>query len=265
MTIDSHQHFWVVGKFDYPWLTPKLGVLYRDYLPADLAPLLKRAGFDRTILVQASPSVAETNWLLDLAAQHEFIAGVVGWLDFEAPDFERQLERYRQKPKFVGIRPAIEFLGDDNWLTRPGVIESFRVLEAADFPFDFIIWPRHLPVVLKALAQVPRLRCVVDHLAKSDGSPAWRDGMREIAHFANAHCKLSGLPTTDRATAQPWVDHVLECFGPDRVMFGSDWPVSLQVGNYEQSITQIRDLAATVPEAKLFGDNAAKFYKLPSP
>ena len=130
VTIDSHQHFWIVGRFEYPWLSPKLGVLYRDYLPKDLEPVLRETGIEKTILVQASPSVAETDWLLELAAQHDFIAGVVGWLDLEAADFERQLRQYQSNPKFVGLRPAVEFIPDDNWLAKPRVIESLAVVSA---------------------------------------------------------------------------------------------------------------------------------------
>lgn len=156
MNIDSHQHFWIVGKFDYPWMSPKTGVLYRDYLPSDIEPLLRKACIERTIVVQASPSVAETDWLLQLAKENDFIAGVVGWLDLEAADFAKQFELYRKKPKFVGIRPAVEFLPDASWLATPHVIESLKLIEAADFPFDLIIWPRHLPTVLKMLERVPK-------------------------------------------------------------------------------------------------------------
>jgi len=267
MNIDSHQHFWIVGKFDYPWMSPKLGPLYRDFLPSDLEPLLPKAGIQQTILVQASPSVAETDWFLELAAHNEFIAGVVGWLDLEAVDFAKQFEQYRKKSKFVGIRPAVEFISDDNWLATPRVIESLKIVEAADFPFDLIIWPRHLPTVLRMLTHVPDLRCVVDHLAKPDVKnkqlEPWRTHMAELARHPNVLCKLSGLDSADRSVVRPFVDQVVASFGPRRVMYGSDWPVSLRVCSYEESVGLIRETAASVPEKDLLGGTAARFYKLP--
>jgi L-fuconolactonase len=266
MKIDSHQHFWIVGKFDYPWMSPKLGVLYRDYLPRDLAPLLHENGIDKSIVVQASPTVAETDWLLELAAEHDFIAGVVGWLDVEAKDFPKQFERYRRNPRFIGIRPAVEFIPDDAWLATPRVIESLKVVEAADFPFDLIVWPRHLTTVLRMLEEVPRLRCVVDHLAKpgveTKQFESWRKQIARVALHPNVHCKLSGLPSARPSDAQPLIDHVIGCFGPERVMFGSDWPISLRVGDYAQSVQLIRQTAMRVPEHDLFGKTAARFYKL---
>lgn len=262
MQIDSHQHFWIVGKFLYPWLRSDNALLYRNFIPDDLLPLLQQTGMERTILVQASPSIEETNWMLELAAHHQFIAGVVGWLDFEADDFGAQFEHYRQFAKFVGVRPSLEFIPDDNWLLRPKVIANLKMIEAADFQFDFILWPRHLPAVVQTLAQVPRLRCVIDHIGNADGSECWYDGMREVAKYPNAHCKLSGLPTMDQEKLQPWIDRVLDCFGSHRVMFGSDWPVSLRIGSYEENVALIRKLAHGVPAPALFGDTAARFYQL---
>src|ERR1041384_3171425 len=199
MKIDSHQHFWIVGKFDYPWMSPKLGVLYRDYLPGDLEPILKSAGIDKTIVVQASPSVAETDWLLELAGQHDFMVGVVGWLDLEDGNFPKQLERYRRNPKLIGIRPAVEFITDDTWLAAPRVLKSVSAIADANCPMDLIVWPRHLAAVLKMLSSVPNLRCVVDHLAKPDVKAGkldpWRAQIAEIAQNQNAFCKLSGILT----------------------------------------------------------------------
>ena len=219
MKIDSHQHFWIVGKFDYPWMSPSLGVLYRDYLPSDLKPILKSAGIDKTIVVQASPSVVETDWLLELAGQHDFIAGVVGWLDLEDEHFPKQLERYRCNRKFIGIRPAVEFIPDDTWLIKPRVLKSLSLIAETGFPMDLIVWPRHLSSVVEMLRKLPNLRCVVDHLAKPDVKEhklePWRQQIAEIAQNKNAFCKLSGILTmADHKNwmvedIQPYVDHVL--------------------------------------------------------
>lgn len=278
MRIDGHQHFWKLERGDYGWMTPALGPLYRDYLPADLVPHLTRHKFDRTILVQAAPTVAETDFLLELAAENNFIAGVVGWLDLESPDFARQFDEYRRRPKFIGLRPMLQDLPDDAWITRPNVLRSLRIIAAADFPFDFLVHPRHLPYVAKALDEIGPMRAVIDHISKPNikqhNMDPWGDLLRQVAQHKGVYCKLSGLITeADHAhwtpdDLRPYVDHALECFGWNRVIFGSDWPVCLLAGSYDQVVEAIREVLRgrmdAAAERNLFGLNANRFYNLPS-
>jgi L-fuconolactonase len=276
MRIDSHQHYWTVERHDYHWMTPSVPVLFCDYLPADLRPLLDQHDIDKTILVQAAQTVAETDFLLELAAGDDSIAGVVGWLDMEDPGFAAQLERYRNKPKFVGLRPMLQDLEDDRWILRPSVLAALRVVANADFPFEFLTFPRHLPFVLEAVQAVPGLRAVIDHISKPEirarKLEPWKSGIAELARHPNLYCKLSGMVTEadhERWTAddlRPYVEHVVECFGFDHLMFGSDWPVCLLAGSFDQVIEALRQILSPSmneqDERKLFGENAAHFYKL---
>jgi L-fuconolactonase len=275
MIIDSHHHFWRVERGDYHWM-PYGGVLRRDYLPEDLRPLLRRAGVDRTVLVQAAQTEAETHFLLDLAAETDFVAGVVGWLDFEDERFGDKLEQLRDHPKFVGLRPMLQDVADDEYILRPRVMDNLRRVEALDLPFDILTYPRHLPHVLAALDQLPRLRAVVDHISKppiaAGRLAGWADDMAAVAAHRNVSCKLSGIVTeADQANWKPsdlapFVRHVFAAFGEDRVMFGSDWPVCLLAASYAEALNALRtildpDLSADGMN-KLFGHNAAAFYKL---
>lgn len=276
MRIDSHQHYWKVERGDYHWMTPSVPVLYRDYLPSDLRPCLQRHNIQKTVLVQAAQTVAETDFLLDLAGHDDSVAGVVGWLDMEDPEFPAQLERYRKNPKFIGLRPMLQDLPDDQWILRPQVLSALTVVAETDFPFDFVTYPRHLPFVLQALEAVPGLRAVIDHISKpeirSGKLEPWRSLIAELARRPNLYCKLSGLITEadhrlwSSDDLRPYVEHVIECFGFDRVLFGSDWPVCLCAGSYDQVIGALQEiLSSKLDEAtdrKLFGENSMRFYKL---
>lgn len=276
MRIDSHQHFWKAARGDYHWMTEKVPVLCRDYLPEDLRAQLRNHGIDKTIVVQAAQTRAETDFLLDLAAKHDFIAGVIGWLDMESPNFPKELELYSKKEKFLGIRPMLQDLPDDDWILRPRVIESLRLISERDIPFEFLTYTRHLPHVLKALDAVPNLRAVVDHVSKPEMKnrklDPWRSFMSQVATHSNVYCKLSGMITeADHQSwtpedLRPYVEHVVECFGLDRVMFGSDWPVCLLAGSYDQVVAALRTILKsrldTRREADVFGGNAARFFKL---
>ncbi len=274
MRIDAHQHYWKLSRGDYGWLTPDMGVLYRDYLPAHLKPTLAQHRIDKTILVQAAPTVAETDFMLSLAAEDDSIGGVVGWLDMADSSFPRLFEKYRQAPALVGIRPMLHDLSDDAWVTQPRVIEHLRLLAAHDFPFDFLVRPQHLPYVLQVLAQAPNLRAVVDHIAKplikDRQFEPWASQLAAIAQHEQVYCKLSGMVTeADNANwtpadLKPYVEHTVACFGPERVMFGSDWPVSLLAASYPDVIGALEQvLAPQLDEsgkARVFGGNAARFY-----
>jgi L-fuconolactonase len=276
MRIDCHQHFWKASRGDYHWMSPAVPALCRDYLPADLQPLLKKNKIDKTIVVQAAQTKAETDFLLDLAAQHDFIAGVIGWLDMDSPDFPRELDLYSKKPKFLGIRPMLQDLPDDDWILRPRVIEALKWVADRDMPFEFLTYTRHLPHVLTVLETVPGLRAVVDHVSKPEIKnrklDPWRSLMARVAEHPNIHCKLSGMITeADHKTwtpddLRPYVEHVLGCFGVERVMFGSDWPVCLLAGSYDQVAAALQAIVKPrldkQDEIAVFGGNAARFYKL---
>lgn len=276
MRIDSHQHFWKASRGDYHWMCPAVSLLCRDYLPEDLQPLLAKNKIDKTILVQAAQTKAETDFLLDLAARYEFIAGVIGWLDMDSPNFPAELELYSKKPKFLGVRPMLQDLADDDWILRPQVVNSLKLIAERDIPFEFLTFTRHLPHVLKALEMVPHLRAVVDHVSKPEIKnrklDPWRSLMADVATHKNVYCKLSGMITEADLKnwapddLRPYVEHALECFGTDRVMYGSDWPVCLLAGTYDKMINALQTILKprlnAQQEAAVFGGNAVRFYKL---
>jgi len=240
--IDSHQHFWRLDRGDYGWLTPSLEPIYRDYLPADLEPQLARAGIDSTVLVQAAPSVAETLYMLELANEHGFIAGVVGWVDFESPMAPESIATLAADSHLVGLRPMIQDIPDIAWMLKPELAPAIEAMIDHDLVFDALVLPKHLPVLLDFAELYPELRLVLDHGAKPQiraGDIAeWRHDIGNVATGTNAVCKLSGLVTeagsANPAQLAPVVDHLLEVFGPRRLMWGSDWPVCELVCSYEE-------------------------------
>ena len=254
--VDSHQHFWTVGLFEYPWMSPDLGVLYRDYGPSDLEPLAAECDVTATVLVQASNSIAESRWMLGIAEAHPLVAGVVGWVDLASPDVDSQLDELSAHGKFKGVRHLVESEPDDGWLVRSSVVEGLRALAARDLTFDLLVHTRHLDHVPMLADACPTLRMVVDHAAKppiaSRAFDDWAAKLERIATIDTVHCKLSGLATeADHATwtdddLRPYADHVFSCFGPDRVLFGSDYPVSLLAGSYERIVGS---LVSLVPES----------------
>jgi len=275
MIIDSHQHFWQVGRFEYPWLTRELGILYRDYLPQNLEPILKQNKVARTVLVQASNSLEETKWLLRLADENEFIAGVVGWVDLKGSVINDQLDEFLQHKKFKGVRHLVESEPMDDWLVRPEVLAGLAVLEARDVPYDLLVHPRHLKFVPQIVESCPKLRMVIDHLAKppiaSGAIDDWRKGFASLAKVPTLSCKLSGLVTEANHETwtiddlRPFVSVALETFGPDRLIFGSDHPVCLLAGSYERVLQSFETLLAELsPEMRerVFSSNAREFYRL---
>ncbi len=275
MRIDSHQHFWKVARGDYGWLTREaLPRLYRDFLPADLKPLIKDARIERTVLVQAAQTVAETEFLLSLARDNSFIAGVVGWADFEAPDAPQTIARLAGDPKFAGLRPMMQDLPDDRWMLSPKIAAALTALRENGLAFDALVKPRHLTVLEEFLARHADLRVVIDHGAKPDiGSgdiASWSASMRRIASSTKAFCKFSGLVTEAGGAwsvekLKPFVDVLFEAFGPKRLMWGSDWPVVNEAGDYASwygaAETLTRMLSSEDRDA-VYGGTAAAFYGL---
>ena len=275
MIVDSHQHFWQVGRFDYPWMSREIEVLYRDYLPATIEPILKRSGVEKTIVVQASNSLEETRWLLSLADQYPFIAGVVGWVDLSVREVGHELNEFIAHPKFKGVRHLVESEPADDWLIQPGVLEGFRTLASAGVSYDLLVHTRHLKHVRTVAETCPELNLVVDHMAKppiaSGEIGEWARAIKEVAALPNVWCKLSGLVT--EASWSDWriedlkrfVDAALEYFGPQRLMFGSDWPVCLLAASYDRVLEAFQLLLADLTDEErscIFSKNATEFYRL---
>jgi L-fuconolactonase len=276
MIIDAHQHFWLPARGDYLWLKADDSVLYRNYLPADLAPLLSGNGIQATVLIQAAASEVETQFLLQLAQAHSFIAGVVGWADFEAADIGRRMAKLRADGggKLKGLRPMIQDIGDPNWILRGSVDAAFEAMLSCDLAFDALVVPSQLDPLRKRLLRHPGLRAVLDHAGKPDIAneefDGWEEDLMRLARDTNAYCKLSGL-MTQAGPAQafdkldPYVAHIFACFGPQRVLWGSDWPVLNLAGTYAQWLRESRKLVkrfAANNERDVFCDTAARFYRL---
>ncbi|UKS28689.1 amidohydrolase family protein [Paenibacillus sp. HWE-109] len=273
MRIDAHQHYWLTERGDYGWLAPEQGILFEDYMPERLADARQRYHFEHTIVVQAAPTVAETEFLLSLYEEHDSIAGVVGWLDLDSPHFPEQYAKLRKHRGFVGFRPMLQDLEDD-WILRPRVLDHLERVVEDEFPLDLQLRPRHLPYILELLRRFPTLRAVVDHAAKPFIAAGliepWKSQLTELAAFPHIMCKLSGLvieanhPVWRWEDLAPYVHAVVEMFGPHRIMFGSDWPVCLLASSYDEVYEALlQALPAHLSEeaqAALFGDNAARFY-----
>lgn len=272
MIIDAHQHFWQVARGDYNWLTPDLAPLYRNYLPPDLTPLMDHNGIDGTILVQAAPTIAETEFMLRIADDTPFVLGVVGWVDFESPTVAADIARLAAHPKLVGLRPMIQDIKDDDWMLGNALSPAFEAMIAHDLTFDALVLPRHLPRLAKLLQRHPNLRTVIDHGAKPNIAgktfTAWAEDIAGIAQNTSCYCKLSGLVTeaTDAWTPSdiaPYIHHLLAVFGPDRLVWGSDWPVLNVASDYSTWF----DLAQSVlnddsAKQAVFGANAQALYNL---
>jgi L-fuconolactonase len=274
--IDAHQHYWQVARGDYGWLTSADVSFYRDFAPADLEPLLREADVAATILVQAAPTTAETEFLLGLAQRCVHVAGVVGWVDFAASDAVAEIERLARNPLLVGLRPMVQDIVDDDWLLSPTLDPAFDAMIANDLCFDALVLPRHLPRLLRRLERHPALKCVIDHCAKPDPEAGldayrrWSGMMAEVARSTASRCKLSGLNSlgTERPSSEWRADvtaEVLDYFGSDRVMWGSDWPVLVARSDYASWLDEARALVTRfAPEASdgVFGATAAHFYAL---
>jgi L-fuconolactonase len=273
--IDAHQHFWQVGRFDYPWMSTDLGVLYRDYLPNDLAPILEQNRVTQTVLVQASNSVAESRWLLDLADTNNFIAGVVGWLDLASPDIDAQLKELCARRKFKGVRHLVESEPNDDWLIQPAVLSGLQKLSEHRLSYDLLMHTRHLKHVSLVAESCPDLALVIDHLAKPPIARSeikeWSHAFKPLARYSNVYCKLSGLVTEANWNSwqsddlRPFVDCALEFFGAERMMFGSDYPVCLLAATYDRVLDSFQEILKYLSDAdreKIFANNAAKFYRL---
>jgi L-fuconolactonase len=276
MRIDAHQHFWRYSPAQYPWIGESMASLRRDFLPGDLAPLLRASGFDASIAVQASQSLDDTRFLLSLADDHPLIAGVVGWVDLSADDVREELATCAAHSKLVGVRHIVHDEPDDRFLLREDFCRGIAQLAEFDLTYDILIFPRHLPVAIEFVSRFPSQRFVLDHLAKpqirSGEIRTWAQGLRELAQHPNLWAKLSGLVTeaswTDWTVAQirPYLDVAFECFGADRLMIGSDWPVCTVAADFGQTmnvVIEYLDGRSAAEREAVLGGTAARFWQLP--
>ncbi|WP_171125526.1 MULTISPECIES: amidohydrolase [unclassified Ruegeria] len=274
MRIDAHQHFWALARGDYGWLTAELGPIYRDFAPDDLLPLLKAAKIEGTVLVQAAPTVAETEYILSLADQNAFIKGVVGWVDFEAAEAPARIAELAAHPALVGLRPMIQDIDDPLWMLGDTLAPAFEAVQHHDLTFDALTLPQHLGPLRTLLEFLPNMRVVIDHgskpLIKDAIISDWADNMAALAKETAAWCKLSGLVTEAAADwsvedLRPYVDHLLNTFGPSRLIWGSDWPVCTLASSYERWLETtdvlLNQLSDSEREA-ILGGNAARAYNL---
>ena len=272
MRIDAHHHVWRLARGDYAWLTPNLAPIYRDFSLADLAPHLSAAAIEGTILMQAAPTEAETRFLLEIAESANVVRGVVGWTDFDAADGISRIEAFAERKLLVGLRPMVQDIADDDWLLGTNLAPLLATMAGCDLVFDALVLPRHLTRLLRVVDRHDDLQFVLDHCAKPNlatGDIAdWRRDIARLADRPNIVCKLSGLATEaardwELANLRPAVDHVLNCFGPQRLLWGSDWPVVALAGGYEKwfaaSETLLVDLSVD-EKAAIFGGNAARVY-----
>lgn len=272
MRIDAHHHLWTLARGDYGWLTPDLAPIYRDFHLSDLKPNLSAAGIEATILVQAAPTEAETMFLLDITRNAEIVRGVIGWTDFDAADGVARIEALAQKNLLVGLRPMVQDISDDDWLLRPSLVPLLAAMERHSLVFDALLLPRHLPRLLRVIDRHQHLQFVLDHCAKpplATGDTAdWKHDIALVAERANIVCKLSGLATEATrdwqiADLRQAVDHVRACFGPQRLLWASDWPVVNLAGGYERWFAAAKTLLADLSpheKADVFGGNAARIY-----
>lgn len=272
MRIDAHHHLWRLARGDYGWLTPALAPIYRDFSLSDLAPLLVKSAIEGTILVQAAPTEAETMFMLGIAEAAEVVRGVVGWIDFDADDAAARIDALAAQKLLVGLRPMVQDVADDDWLLRSGLAPLLTAMTRHGLVFDALVLPRHLPRLLQVIDRHGDLQFVLDHCAKphlATGDIAeWRQHVAEIAKRPNVVCKLSGLVTEAKsdwqiADLRPAVDHVRDCFGPQRLLWGSDWPVVNLAGGYDRWFAATESLLADLSpaeQADVFGGNAGRIY-----
>jgi len=275
MRIDAHQHFWRYNPARDSWITDEMSVLKRDFLPEDLAPELSANEIDASIAVQADQSESETMFLLGLANATSRIAGVVGWVDLRSPGLAERLEYFSHFPKLHGFRHVAQLEPDAHFLARDEFINGVAQLHRFGFIYDILIYARQLAAAIELVSRVPEQRFVIDHLAKPEikakETDPWADQMRELAQNKNVYCKVSGLVT--EAHLRNWkaqdfklyLDVVFEAFGPERLLFGSDWPVCLLAASYQQTVRLIADYVQNFSKRdqdKIFGANAIRLYGL---
>ena len=275
MRIDTHQHFWSYNAREYAWMGPGMESLRRDYLPPDLAPLLKVSGVDGTVAVQARQTLEESTWLLELADQYSFIRGVVGWVDLRSPRVDEDLEKLSRHKKLRGVRHVVQDEPDDQFMLREDFVRGIGRLKKFGLTYDLLLYARHLPAACELVQRFPEQPFVLDHISKplikDRKLEPWATDIRRLAAFPNVTCKISGMVTEadwknwKPADFEPYLDVVFGCFGTQRLMVGSDWPVCTLAANYADVIQIAADYISKLSkdeQAAVWGRNARRFYGL---
>lgn len=277
MRIDAHQHFWRLADRKGAWPPPQLAAIYRDFYPEDLGGLLHQNGVTATVLVQSMPNEEDTHFMLDLSNRYSFIGAVVGWVDLKAPAAPQRIAALAAHPKLRGLRPMLQDLDDDNWIDDPALSPAVGAMLQHGLRFDALVLPRHLPALLEFVRRHPQLPVVIDHLAKPamHGQPdaQWLQDMQRLAGQPQVHCKLSGMvteagPGWTVEQLRPYAQHVLDAFGAERVLWGSDWPVLRLAADYGDWIDATEALLAHLDPAQMeavLGLNAQRFYGIAQP
>lgn len=273
MRLDAHQHFWQYSAEQYEWIDDAMQPLRRDFLPAELKPLLAAEGFDGAIAVQARQDVEETEWLLQLSAENEFIKGVVGWVDLCSADVDEDLTRLKDRGKLVGVRHILQAEPDQEFMLRRDFKQGIGRLAEHGLTYDLLLYPRHLPVAVRLVRDFPKQQFVLDHVAKpliADGMvEPWDRDIRELAQFENVSCKVSGMVTEaswnewKSADFRPYLDVVFQAFGPERLMIGSDWPVCTLSGTYGATMGIVKEYVEPMDASEqesILGANCVEFY-----
>lgn len=272
--IDAHFHIWQLARGDYGWLTPELGTIHRDVSLADWRAIRAASGVTAGVLVQAAPTEAETRFLLAQARHAPDVLGVVGWVDLAAPDAVQRIRALAADDALVGLRPMLQDLPDPDWILQDALTPALQALVDADLTFDALVLPVHLPRILQLAQRHPALRIVLDHGAKpAIAAGAWDDwaqGIRQMAALPQVFCKLSGLwteagPGAPVAAVQRYAGHLLACFGPRRLLWGSDWPVLERAGAYAEWHAAARALVPPADQAEVFAGTARRAYRLRDP
>lgn len=274
--IDSHQHFWQYSQEEYGWINEEMNVIKKSFLPPDLEPQLKALEFSGCIAVQARQSNAENNFLLELANAHDFILGVVGWIDLLKDEFEPELEQYKINNYLKGFRHVLQDEPDPNFMLNQNFVNNIKKAQKEGFSYDLLIYEKQLKTTVKFLNHFSDETFILDHIAKPDilkgQSKNWKEGIKQLSEYPNIYCKLSGMVTETKWNSwraedfYPYLDHIISCFGTERVMFGSDWPVCLlSADQYKNVFNIIKDYSEQFSEAEqlqIFSENVKKAYNL---
>ncbi|HOT13485.1 MAG TPA: amidohydrolase family protein [Bacteroidales bacterium] len=271
--LDAHQHFWLYNPDEYAWIGENMKVLQNDFLPMQLQKELDSMSFDGSIVVQARQTLEETEWLLKLASEYDFIKGVVGWVDLCSDDIENQLKKYSDNPKFVGVRHVVHDEPDDYFMARADFQHGISLLEKYNLTYDLLLFPKHLPLATELVRKFPNQRFILDHIAKplikGQVKEPWASEITKLAQWPNVYCKLSGMVT--EADWQNWkapdfayyLETVYQAFGSNRLMIGSDWPVCTVAGGYQQVMCVVTDFIKQFDDdvqKKILGMNCYRFY-----
>lgn len=273
--IDAHQHFWVYNQEEYKWIDASMDKLQRNFLPPHLNKEFKKNGIDFCVSVQARQTLQETKWLLELAQNNSFIKGIVGWVDLKSSSVEQDLEKFAAYKKFKGVRHLLQDEDDDRYMLQPDFKKGLSQLKKFDLTYDILIYPRHIKYVCALVSEFPRQKFIVDHLAKpliKEGKiELWKKDIRKLAKADNVFCKLSGMVTEANWNSWkqddfiPYMEIILEAFCPNRLLFGSDWPVCTVAAKYEQVlgiVTNFINSLSQAEQAHIMGQNAIDFYNL---